>query len=130
MAKLGKSCFIPAAAATDAHTTTLEAFILSVFRFHAQRLNLKVQQGAGAEVWSQRLDVGAGDFIPWHRDKCEASHKSCPDAPLRHPTVSTVTYLTDSSVPTVVFGENNALVVFGRKGQHLAFDGKVRSCEE
>lgn len=124
LAKLGRSCFIPYVA-TSIPSSALENFIVGVWNLHAGRLGLGIPRGAGAEVWSQRLDVGAGDYVPWHSDKDEAAFAVDPDNP-KHPIISSVTYLNDSDeMATVVFGENNTLVCFGRKGQHLAFDGRM-----
>ena len=123
LAKLGRSSFL---SSDSIPSSPLERFVLSVFNFHTKRLNLRVPIGAGAELWSQRLNIPARDFVPWHRDKDESAFASNPSSPPRHPTVSTVTYLNDNeSAATFVFGENNALAVFGREGEHLAFDGRM-----
>ena len=44
---------------------------------------------------------------------------------LKHPTVATVTYLSNDGIPTVVFGEKNVLINYPKVGNHLAFSGSL-----
>ena len=132
--KAGKSYWIPCGRHNVDKTVKKNIFyqyVESVFHFHVNKLKLKIQEDSGCEVWIQYLsnnnnnnDEGiCSEEIPWHYDKDEELFKK--KHILKHPTVATVTYLSNDGIPTVVFGEKNVLINYPKVGNHLAFSGSL-----
>jgi Putative zinc finger in N-recognin (UBR box) len=110
----------------------LEQLALCVFQRHASMRSL--ENLAGAEWWVQVKDLSSDNAaVDLHYDKDEnlaqAFGLGC------FPMLSTVTYLTENSYPTLVFPHRHdeaedeqmesLLVSHPRRGKHLAFDGRL-----
>jgi len=97
--------------------------------------NLKNKRVKGGEWWVQHR--GATEDIGFHHDKDEgmASIKST----MKFPEVSTVTYLTDTGGPTLIFNQttpdgnrdvpvipHEAFLSYPRRNRHLLFRGNLQ----
>lgn len=117
----GKSYFVNSTCTAPKDPVT--AFALGIFRFHVGRLGLPIKDPAqaGAEFWVQ--DLEGDEEIPFHCDKDELLLQNT--GRLRHPILSTVTYLTNGGLPTAVFGEETTCISYPQIGNHLSFAGKL-----
>ena len=104
--------------------SAIETFVRFLFFSHCKRLSLTVDPlVSGVEFWASSSS-DPKDTMPYHYDKDEALLKSSGET--AHPAVATVTYLEDCiQLPTVVFGEEETIVSFPRRGNHLCFAGSL-----
>jgi hypothetical protein len=112
----------------------LEQLALGVFQRHAS-MRPQLENLVGAEWWVQVKDVSSeiNAAVDLHYDKDENLAQAFGLG--YFPTLSTVTYLTENSYPTLVFPHRHdepedeqmesLLVSHPRRGKHLAFDGRL-----
>ncbi|GMH47486.1 hypothetical protein TrLO_g2712 [Triparma laevis f. longispina] len=111
--------------------TDMESYARDVFNLHTQ--NLDVGPSSGAEFWCQVKPTSSDSSIDLHYDKDEylSENFTLGSFPLK----STVTYLTASRQPTVIFDHcyedredeviKEARVCYPRRGKHVVFNGKL-----
>ncbi|GMI13862.1 hypothetical protein TrVE_jg10924 [Triparma verrucosa] len=115
----------------DDPKTDMEAFAASVFLQHTQ--NLPIGPGSGAEFWCQVKHKGSPMSIDLHYDKDEYLSENFTLGSF--PVFSTVTYLTKSKQPTIVFDHKyedpedqviqDARVSYPKVNKHVVFNGKL-----
>jgi hypothetical protein len=126
---------------STAPRTKIEYFAQTICRFHCSRLKLKCSPEGGAEFWIQSRsskEIIDAQSIDFHFDKdefmLEQRGEHC------HPRIATVTYLSNTGAPTVVFdttvqdvrdernlnhGPCSAYVSFPHLGKHISFPGHL-----
>lgn len=108
----------------DTTLSLLEQFARSIGEYHQQYTldRQKKPSLKGVEWWVQCRD--APESILCHYDKDEALWER--HRVMRHPTLSTATYLAAGfSAPLVLFSDSFAAVCTPTDGKHVAFDGTL-----
>lgn len=112
----------------------LEQLALDIFQRHAS-IRPHLENLVGAEWWVQVKDLSSDNnaAVDLHYDKDENLAQAFGLG--YFPILSTVTYLTENSYPTLVFPHchdepedeqmESLLVSHPRRGKHLAFDGRL-----
>ncbi|GAX19851.1 hypothetical protein FisN_1Lh693 [Fistulifera solaris] len=133
----------------------IEAFVLDLFHRHVTDKTLYLPEQSGAEWWTLVMDESEenekeddnededddeqGDEVGMHFDADYGLEEQAPNL-LVHPRIATVTYLSDSGAPTVVFNKKSppptnidslggeirtAWLSQPSVGKHIAFDGRL-----
>ena len=126
------------------HGSGLEALAAATFRFHTAALTDWDPQSSGVEWWVQvrNSEVGGYDHeeVEWHWDDDQL--RSTRTGERIHPTISTVSYLTNAPMaPTLVVEkrisagdilqpsqQQRVWASWPRAGKHIAFDGRLLHC--